>query len=377
MLKDLLGVNIPLPIQTYGFFLAIAFIVSAYLVSKELQRKEADGLMQAAKQKFLKGEPATVTSIIINGVVGFFIGYKLLMGILDYQGCSSNPQAFLLSSKGNFIGGILGSGISIFLHYREKKKHQLPKPEWVEEIVHPHQHIANIVSIAAITGILGSKIFHMLENIPDFMADPWGSIFSFSGMSFLGGLIMAGGALIYYAKKNNIPLLAFCDAAAPALMLAYGIGRIGCQVSGDGDWGLPNDAPKPSWMSFLPDWMWAYDYPHNVIHTNLKEEFLSMNLQSITGKAWPTPFYETVMCFILFLFLWGIRKKFATPGKLFCVYLIACGLERIFIEQIRINNKYHFFGINPTQSEIISTVLIIVGIGGIFYLNKNKNKEVI
>jgi prolipoprotein diacylglyceryltransferase len=120
--------------------------------------------------------------------------------------------------------------------------------------------------------------------------------------------------------------------------------------------------------------MWAYDYPNNVRNVNLKEEFLSNNIESITGKAWPTPFYETIMCGLLFIFLWGIRKKNSTPGILFCIYLIACGTERFLIEQIRINNKYHFLGINPTQAEIISTIIILCGVGGLWYLIKNKKR---
>lgn len=376
MLKDLFGIYLPLPIQTFGFFLALSFAASAYFLSKELQRKEANGLLQPSKQKFLKGESATFTSISINAIIGFFIGYKLLMGLLEYQSCSSNPQAFLLSTKGNILGGILGAGIAAFLHYREKQKSKLPKPVWVEETLHPHQHIANIVTMAAIMGILGSKIFHTLENIDELIADPMGAIFSFSGLSFFGGLILAAATIIYYAKKNNIGILPLCDAAAPSIMIAYAIGRIGCQVAGDGDWGIPNDAPMPQWLSFLPDWMWAYDYPNNVIHANLKQDFLDMGLQSITGKAWPTPFYETVMCGLLFIFLWGIRKKFSVPGMLFCIYLIVTGIERFFIEQFRINNKYHFFGLEATQAELISIALVIAGAIGLWYLNKNKQEIV-
>lgn len=374
MLKDLLGIYLPLPIQTYGFFLAVTFIVCAYLVSKEMQRKEAGGLMHSSTQKFLKGEPASVTSMIINGAIGFFVGYKLLFGIFNYQSCSSNPQALLLSGEGNILGGILGAAISVFFHYREKQKNKLPKPEWVEEAILPHQHMANIVTIAAVLGIAGAKLFDVIENIDALMKDPLGVILSFSGLAFYGGLICATIGLLVYAKKNKIGILPLCDAAAPALMLGYAIARIGCQLAGDGDWGLPNDAPKPGWMSFLPDWMWSFDYPNNVIHANLKQDFINMGLESITGKAWPTPFYETVMGTILFLFLWSIRKRITTPGILFCVYLIVNGIERFLIETIRINDKYNFLGIELSQAQIIAVSLIAIGVIGMLYLNKNKEK---
>ncbi|MDB4083370.1 prolipoprotein diacylglyceryl transferase, partial [Vicingaceae bacterium] len=152
--------------------------------------------------------------------------------------------------------------------------------------------------------------------------------------------------------------------------------RIGCQLSGDGDWGMPNDAPKPDWMSFLPDWMWAFDYPNNVLNIDLQKDFHSMGLESITGNAWPTPFYETVMAFIIFGILWSLRKKMLVPGVMFSLYLAFNGVERFFIEKIRINPDYHFLGIEATQAEIIAVLLFMSGITGIFFFRKNKNRFV-
>jgi hypothetical protein len=113
------------------------------------------------------------------------------------------------------------------------------------------------------------------------MADPIGSLISFSGLSFLGGLICATIAILWFAKKNNIKLLHLTDAALPGLMLAYGVGRMGCQIAGDGDWGIPNDAPKPEWLSFLPNWAWAYNYPNNVLGIDLKADFTQMGYVSL------------------------------------------------------------------------------------------------
>ena len=164
------------------------------------------------------------------------------------------------------------------------------------------------------------------------------------------------------------------DACAPGLIAAYGMGRVGCQVAGDGDWGMPNDAPQPEWMSFLPDWTWAYDYPNNVLGIDLKQDFAQMGLESITGKAWPTPFYETIMAFIIFGILWSLRKRIDIPGIIFSIYLSLNGIERFLIEQIRINPDYHFAGLSFTQAEMIAVILFLSGIAGMIYFTKNKNK---
>ena len=234
--------------------------------------------------------------------------------------------------------------------------------------------IVTLIAVAAIGGILGAKIFHNLENLHEFASDPIGALLSFSGLSIYGGIIVGGAAVLYYAHKNGLKVVHVADASAPGLILAYGVGRIGCQVAGDGDWGLPNDAPKPEWMSFLPDWMWAYDYPNNVLNVDVQEYFHRMGLESITGNAWPTPFYETVMAFIIFGILWSLRKTIRIPGILFSLYMVLNGIERLLIEQIRINPDYYFLGINATQAELIAVLMMLFGLIGIGYFANNKNK---
>ncbi|MBL4657870.1 MAG: prolipoprotein diacylglyceryl transferase, partial [Flavobacteriales bacterium] len=174
----------------------------------------------------------------------------------------------------------------------------------------------------------------------------------------------------YYAQKHGLGVIHMLDSAGPCLLLSYGVGRIGCQVAGDGDWGIPNDAPKPDWMSFLPDWVWAYDYPNNVLGLDLKTSFINDGYASITGNAWPTPLYESVVCILLFFVLWSIRKKFTIPGMMFSVYLILNGVERFLVEKIRVNTVYTIFDAEITQAEIISTVLFLTGVAGIFYFRR-------
>jgi prolipoprotein diacylglyceryltransferase len=164
------------------------------------------------------------------------------------------------------------------------------------------------------------------------------------------------------------------------MMLAYGTGRIGCHVSGDGDWGIVHELPKPKWMNLLPDWMWAYNYPNNVNKDcNPFSETDPRYLENINcdfnetpyliANVFPTPLYEAIACTILFFILWMLRKRLKYAGVLFGIYLILNGLERFLIEKIRVNNNMDNF--NMTQAEIISFSLMLLGtLLIVFSLNK-------
>ena len=377
LINDIFGIYIPLPIQSFGFCMAISFIIAAWLVMLELKRKEKNGLISAQKKKVLVGKPASVNELLLTAVIGFAVGFKLLGIIFNYNYFSENPQHFLFSSEGSFIGGLAGAVVMAYLRYREKQKRKLDKPRWDEVDIHPFELTGNIIVYGALFGVIGAKIFNSLENIEDFINDPVDSLLSFSGLTFYGGLICAAIAIIWYVKKNKIPALVICDVAAPAIMIAYAVGRIGCQMAGDGDWGIPNTLTMPGWLCFLPDWFWAYDYPHNVLNEGVQ-------IADCTGKhcfhlfppVFPTPLYETIVCTIFFFILWVIRKRIKTTGILFSIFLIMNGFERFFIERIRVNTKYHIFGNEITQAEFISVLLFFAGIALFIYvLRKKKNSK--
>lgn len=375
--KDLFGLDLPFlkMVQMFGFFVAIAFLTSAYFWTKELKRKENEGLLSPTTSKVLKGQKATSSELFFSGLLGFLIGYKLLYIIFNFSAFTEDTQGFLLSTKGNLIGGIILGALGAYFKYREKEKTKLATPVWENESMHPYQHVGNMTLIAAFAGLLGAKIFHNLENWSTFVADPMGSLLSFDGLTMYGGLILASISLIWYGKKNGIPTLHLIDSSAPSIMIGYAVGRIGCHMSGDGDWGIPSLNPKP--FSWLPDWMWSYDYPHNVVNDGVPM------LDCVTDKycnhlvppVYPTPFYETIMCFFLFLILWNIRKKIKTPGVLFSLYLIFNGIERFFIEKIRVNTLYDVNGFKFTQAELISTILFISGVIGIIYFRKLEKRK--
>ena len=376
--KDLFGVDFP-PlrfINSFGFFVAISFLVAAALLSKELRRKSKAGLLQPTEEQILVGQPASVGDMLLNFILGFILGYKILALFFLSSDATQDPQTFIFSTMGSWPLGI-GMGLLFAgLKWWEKRKHQLPKPEKRTVRIWPEDRVGEITILALIFGLLGAKLFDIFENWSDFLKHPADYILSPAGLTFYGGLICAALAIIIYARRHKISLRHLADAVAPSLMIAYAIGRIGCHVSGDGDWGIVNKNPKP--FSWLPDWMWSYQYPHNVNEVDsLIPGCVGKFCYQLAEPHFPTPFYETIICFILFGVLWALRKRLKPFGAIFALYLILNGLERFFIEKIRVNNQLNIFGFEPTQAEVISIFLILTGIGLWVFLAKKYNTATI
>lgn len=219
--------------------------------------------------------------------------------------------------------------------------------------VSPSMIVGTITVLAITAGFVGAKIFHILENLPDFFRAPGRMLFSSGGFTFYGGLIVAGFVLARYVRKKGLALGRVADAVAPGLMIAYGIGRIGCHLSGDGDWGIAaNVAAKPDW---LPMWLWAETYPNNILGIDLS-----------AAPVYPTPIYEFVMALAIFGVLWALRRHSHRAGWLFWLYLVMSGAERFLIEQIRVNNEFDMLGMTATQAEMIALLLIAAGAIGLW-----------
>ncbi|MBC7567558.1 MAG: prolipoprotein diacylglyceryl transferase [Pedobacter sp.] len=371
-IEYLFGVQVPLPFNTFGVFVALAFIAGYWAFTQEFKRKEALGILHTIRKLVVIGQPASAGELVGNGIFGFLIGYKLVYALLNYQLFVSDAQTVLLSLKGNFFGGIIFAALFVYWDYKEKNAHKLPAPKTVEVTQHPYELMGNLIVWAAVWGFLGAKIFDNLEHWDTFIQDPIGSLLSFSGLTFYGGLICGGAAVLYIANKNGIKPLHMLDIGGPGMMLAYSVGRIGCHMSGDGDWGIANLNPKP--FTWLPDWLWAYTYPNNVANegepiANCVGKFC----RELAQPVYPTPLYEVIVCFILFLILWKIRHLLKSPGMMFGIYLMMNGVERFCVELIRVNSRYNVAGIPFTQAELISSLLFLAGL--LLVINAIKNKE--
>jgi prolipoprotein diacylglyceryl transferase len=361
--KDLFGADWKFLrfVNSFGFFVAIAFILAAVVLAAELRRKSRKGLLQPTEMEIMVGKPATPGELILNFLLGFLLGYKIVALFIMKSSATEDPQAFIFSRLGSWPAGI-GLGLLFAgLKWWEKNKQRLPKPEQRKVRIWPQDRVGEITIIALVAGLLGAKLFDIFENWNGFLENPAEYIFSPSGLTFYGGLICAALSIWWYAKKHKIGFWHLNDAAAPALMLAYGVGRIGCQVAGDGDWGIANTSPKP--FSWLPNWMWSYTYPHNVNEAGQPiPGCIGKYCNELATPVFPTPFYEVVMCLVLFFIIWSLRKKFKIPGTLFAFYLMLNGLERFLIEKIRVNVRMNLFGFHPTQAEVISSLLFICGL---------------
>lgn len=362
--KDLFGVEFEFLrfVNSFGFFVALAFIISAVFLTKELRRKSSQGLFQPTEMQVMVGQPATITELALNFFLGFLLGYKILALFILDNSATEDPQAFIFSSRGSWPAGILLGLLFAGLKWWDKNKRKLDKPEKRTVRIWPQDRVGEITIIALVFGLLGAKLFDIFENWGDFLKHPSDYIFSAKGLTFYGGLICAALALWFYARKHKIGFLHLNDALAPTMMLAYGLGRIGCQVSGDGDWGIENTNSKP--FSWMPDWAWSYNYPHNVNEVGVKIPGCmdTKFCNELPVGVYPTPFYEVIACLLLFLLLWSLRKKLKIPGTMFALYLMLNGIERFLIEKIRVNTRLDIFGLHPTQAEIISSILFLSGL---------------
>ncbi len=400
--------------NTFGLMVAISFIVAAIILSKELQRKEKQGLLSPREEVITVGKPVSMSELLLNAFIGFVFGYKLL-GLFFAKPESVSTQEYIFSSQGSILGGLLVAVLLGGLKWRDKNKQKLKEPERRNVRIWPHDRVGDMVVLGLIFGLLGAKIFDNLENWDTFVKDPIGTFFSRSGLTFYGGLIVAAIAICWYARKKGIKIVHLVDAMAPALIIAYAIGRIGCQVAGDGDWGVFNSAyvsdatgkvsvagpgdyqktleankayfiegkiPESNRYngrtaesldkvnhryfkapSFIPTWMVAYSYPNNVNDEgNVIPGYPDEHNRVLPQPVFPTPFYETVLGFLIFFFLWSIRRRIKTPGIIFSIYLILNGIERFVVELIRVNTTYSVFGLHPSQAELIAVGLVLTGI---------------
>lgn len=374
--QELFGISVPFlkAINSVGFFIAIAFIPGAWMWKRELKRKEKRGELTYRTITVTVGAPAPLSRLLLHFILGFIAGYKLLY--LVVHGNTINPSNFIFSAQGSFIGGLLTGCISAIVTWLSSRSQQLAEPVQQTVKIWPHECVPAGIIVAGIAGVIGAKIFGIAENWSSFIKAPLQNLFSSKGFAFLGGLIVATFAMWWYHYKWKYQRMQMADALAPSLLLSYSLGRLGCQIGGDGDWGITNPLPNP--YSLLPDWLWSYDYPHNVARMGIYMKDCSWDdfCYRLPVPVYPTPLYELIAGMVLFFILLLIRKKIKLAGRTSAFYLMFCGTERFFIEKIRVDIRYSIFGFHPTQAEILSVVLFVAGLILYFvapHLNANRH----
>ncbi len=194
-----------------------------------------------------------------------------------------------------------------------------------------------IIGITGLAGLAGSRLYHLLESPAELFANPWPQLFSTMGFAWFGAVIGGFLALWLLARRFRMPVLLMLDVASPAAALGYGIGRMGCLISGDGDYGIPTSLP------------WGMSFPNGIVPT--------------TQRVHPTPIYEFLIAVAISWILWNLGGRASkTPsqsGIVFASYLLLTGLARFLIEFIRINPR-SFFGL--TNAQTASLVSILAGV---------------
>jgi len=200
---------------------------------------------------------------------------------------------------------------------------------------------SSIITTAMVGGLVGAKLYFVLFETPSNLGwdELFGYLFSGYGLTWYGGFVLASAAITWQVRRHGVPVLPVADAAGIALALGYAIGRIGCQLAGDGDYGIPTDLP------------WAMAYPNGVVPT--------------LEKVHPAPVYETLSHLSIFALLWATRKKISIPGLSFCLYLFLAGVARFGVEAVRINPRVLW---SLSEAQLLSIAMMCVGLLWSFYL---------
>lgn len=195
-----------------------------------------------------------------------------------------------------------------------------------------------VIGLAGIAGLIAARLYSALESPSEFLANPGAVLFSRYGLTWFGGFIGGFVVLIFMARRWKIPLLWFLDMCAVPSAAGYAIGRMGCLLSGDGDYGVPTTLP------------WGMSFPNGIVPT--------------TERVHPTPVYEFLVGMLIAAFLWRMGTKALgstkPKGEIFGYFLIFTGIARFLVEFIRINPRV-LYGL--TNAQVVSLVSIAAGIG--------------
>lgn len=207
----------------------------------------------------------------------------------------------------------------------------------LRELGRPPDWAYEMVFVALGGGLVGARLYYVVENYQEVKGDLLGHLFSGAGLVWYGGVLGGAVTMVVWARWRRFLGLDLVDLAGPGLALGYAIGRIGCQVSGDGDYGKPSHLP------------WAMGYPHGTLPT------------PPGVRVQPTPIYETLVMGLVAWGLWRLRDR-VRPGVLFALYLVLAGIERLLVEFVRRNDHVLAGLTGPQLESIFSIALGAVGL---------------
>ncbi|HZO81727.1 MAG TPA: prolipoprotein diacylglyceryl transferase [Candidatus Binataceae bacterium] len=214
-----------------------------------------------------------------------------------------------------------------------------------------------LVLWAAVGGLAGARLYDVLDNWRVYMADPVAIVWSGSGFVWFGGFFGGVIAAYFVARHYRLPFWVTADMAGPALAIGQAFGRIGCLVSGDGDWGLPSTLP------------WAMSFPRAIVGWNAQTVLkLDAHGNLVSGffpgvRVHPTPLYEAILYTVVFGVLWSLRDRVGVNGRLFCLYLVLLGACRFTVEFWRVNPRV-LWGLSEAQ--LISAAMVVVGVTALY-----------
>ena len=216
-----------------------------------------------------------------------------------------------------------------------------------------------IIGITGLAGLVGSRLYHLLESPKEFFADPWPLLFSTMGFAFAGAILGGFLALVLLAKRYQLSPLLLLDAASPAAAMGYGIGRIGCLISGDGDYGKPTNLP------------WGMAFPNGIVPTTGPAGTCVQWGAAPDCRVHPTPIYEFLAAVLICWILWRLgdcaMKTRAPDGNVFAAYLVLTGVARFLVEFIRINPR-SIYGL--TNAQAASAVSVLAGLALMVYCQR-------